>query len=119
MNSFLLDAGREDQIESIIGNLSSRKAIGPNCIPTSILKKFKNIFKIPLTISINISFQTGILPEQCKLFHILSISKEGNKSDSSNYRPVSLLTDTSKTFEKAIYIRLYKFLNKFKCLYKK
>ena len=117
MNSFLLDAGREDQIESIIGNLSSRKAIGPNCIPTRILKEFKNILKIPLTISINISFQTGILPEQCKLF--LLIFKKGNKSDSSNYRPISLLIDTSKTFEKAIYIRLYKFLNKFKCLYKK
>ena len=45
--------------------------------------------------------------------------KKEDTLDSLNYRPVSLLSNISKTLEKAMYIRLYKFLDKFKCLYKK
>ena len=36
LNSFFLDAVTEDEIESMIGNLNSRKTIGPNSIPTRI-----------------------------------------------------------------------------------
>ena len=36
LNSFFLDAVTEVEIESIIGNLNSRKTIGPNSIPTRI-----------------------------------------------------------------------------------
>ena len=158
---FFPDAVTEDEIESIIGNLNSRKAIGPNSIPTnilkefknrlkipltiiinisfhtgifpeqckiahimpifkkgdtldssiptSILKEFKNRLKIPLTIIINISFHTGIFPEQCKIAHIMPIFKKGDTLDSSNYRPISPLSNMSKILEKARYTRLYKF----------
>ena len=116
---FFLDAVTEDEIESIIGNLNSRKAIGPNSIPTRIFKEFKNILKISLTTIINISFQPDIFPEQCKIDHITSIFKKGDKLDSSNYRPISLLSNISKILKKAMYTRLYKFLDKFKCLYEK
>ena len=119
LNSFFLDAVTEDEIESIIGNLNSRKTIGPNSIPTRILKEFENMLKTPLTVIINISFQTGIFPEQCKIAHITSVFKKGDTLDSSNYRPVSLLSNISKILEKAMYTRLYKFLDKFKCLYEK
>ena len=44
INLFFLDAITEDEIEPII---NSRKTIGPNSIPTCILKEFKNILKIP------------------------------------------------------------------------
>ena len=40
LNSLFLDAVTEDEIESIIGSLNSRKTIGPNSIPTRILKEF-------------------------------------------------------------------------------
>ena len=65
LSLFFLDAVAEDETESITAKLNSRKAIGPNSIPTHILKEFKNILKIPLTIIINISFQTGIFPKKC------------------------------------------------------
>ena len=109
LNLFFPDAVTEDEIKSIIGNLNSRKAIGPNSIPTNILKEFKNRLKIPLTIIINISFHTGIFPEQCKIAHIMPIFKKGDTLDSSNYRPISPLSNMSKILEKARYTRLYKF----------
>ena len=117
--SFLLEAVTEDEIEYIIDNLNSRKAVRPNSIPTHILKELKNILKIPLAIIVNTYFQTGFFPKQCKITHITPIFKIGDRLDSSNYRPISLLSNIGKIFEKAIYIRLYKFLHNFKCLYKK
>ena len=104
---------------SIIGNISTKKAIGPNSISNLILKEFKEKLKIPLTIIINISFLTGKFPKQCKMAHITPIFIKGNKLDSSNYRPTSLLPNISKILEKAMYSRLSKFLDKFHCLYKK
>ena len=37
----------------------------------------------------------------------------------TNYKPVSLLPNVSKIIEKTMYSRLYKFLDKYNCLYKK
>ena len=45
--------------------------------------------------------------------------KKGDKLDTSNYRPISLLSNIGKTIEKTMYSRLYKFLDKYNCLYKK
>ena len=39
------------------------------------------------------------------------------KNDPSNYRPISILSTINKMFEKLLYIRLYKYLTKFKVLY--
>ena len=51
--------------------------------------------------------------------NITPIFKKGNKLNSSNYRPISLLPNISKILEKAMYSKLSKFLDKFHCLYKK
>ena len=36
---------------------------------------------------------------------------------SSNYRPISLLSNINKIFEKLVFSRVYKFLDKYECLY--
>ena len=109
----------EKEIMSIIGNISTRKAVGPNSIPNLILTEFKDKLKTPITIIINISFLTGKFPKQCKMANITPIFENGNKLDSSNYRPISLLPNISKILEKVMNFRLSKFLEKFHCLYKK
>ena len=116
---FLLQPVSEKDIMSIIGNISTRKAVGPNSVPNLILKEFKDKLKTPITIIINISFLTGKFLKQCKTAYITPIFKKGNKLDSSNYRPISLLPNISKILEKVMYLRLSKFLNKFVCPYKK
>ena len=39
------------------------------------------------------------------------IYKKGNKMNSADYRPISLLTSLSKVFEKTLYIRVTEHLN--------
>ena len=80
MNYFLLDTVTKDKIEFIIGKLNPKKAVAPNPISTCVIKEFKNILKIPFIIIINISFQTGIFPEQRKIAHITPTFKTGKKT---------------------------------------
>ena len=67
----------------------------------------------------NTSFITGQFPTKGKEAHIIPSYKKGDKSECSNYRPITLLPNISKIFEKATYTRLYNLLEKYNCLYKK
>ena len=49
---------------------------------------------------------SGIFPTWLKYAQIVPIFKKGDKEQSTNYRPISLLTSFSKIFEKVIYKRL-------------
>ena len=51
-----------DEIQEIIKSLNSKKATGPNSIPTKILKVFSKTISIPLANLINLSFKCGIFP---------------------------------------------------------
>jgi len=50
---------------------------------------------------------TGIFPIQLKYSQINPIFKKGNKTEMSNYRPISLLIYFSKVFEKVTYNRVH------------
>ena len=119
LTSFLLSPVTEKEISNIIISFNARKVTGPNSIPNFILKEFKEELKKPLTIISNMSFITGQFPTKGSEAHIIPSYKKGDKSECSNYRPISLLPNISKIIEKAMYTRLYNFLEKYNCLYKK
>ena len=95
----MLQPVSEKETMSVIGNISSRKAVGQNLI----LKEFKDKLKTCVTIIINI-FLTDKFPKQCKMANITPVFKKGNKLDSSNYRSISLLPNISKILKKVMYI---------------
>ena len=49
---------------------------------------------------------TGTFPTRLKFSQVFPLFKKGNKTEMSDYRPVSILTSFSKIFEKVIYNRL-------------
>ena len=61
----------------------------------------------PLTYICNKMLSSGTLPSRLKFSEVKPTFKKGDKSDASNYRPISLLTSFSKIFKKVIYNRLY------------
>ena len=119
LTSFLLSPVTEKEISNIIISFNARKATGPNSISNLILKKFKEELKRPLTIITNMSFITGQFPTKGREARIIRSYKKGDKSECSNYRPISLLPNISKIIEKAMYTRIYNFLEKYNCPYKK
>ena len=73
----------------------------------------------PLADIINLSFTTGIYIDKLKISKIIPIFKEkGNKLICENYRPISLLSNINKIFEKIMHKRLYHFLENKGAIYK-
>ena len=61
---------------------------------------------------INVSFNKRIFPDFLKIPNIIPAHKIGEKLDSNNYRPISLLSNINKLYEKAMYIWLINFIRK-------
>ena len=85
-------------------------------IPVRLIKENKEILAIPLTILFNQSVNTGTFPDRFKIGKIVPIFKSGDKSDVSNYRPISILPLFSKIFEFLMKKHLTIFLEKMKIL---
>ena len=64
--SFFITPTTPEEISDLIQCLRSNKHTGPNCIPTSILRKIKNKISIPLPVIINNSFENWIFPNLLK-----------------------------------------------------
>ena len=60
------------EVESLINCIKFNKAIGPNSIPTKILKEFKTELSEPLSDMINVSFNKGIFPDFLKVANVIS-----------------------------------------------
>ena len=106
------------EIESIIKEMNTSKCIGPYSIPTSILKTFSSILCEPLTTIINTSLEEGIFPDLLKIANVCPIFKKKDRTKCENYRPISLLSNLSKIFERVMHNRTADFLEKHDAIYK-
>ena len=91
--------------------------MGPFSIPNRVLKEFNKLFSIPISRIFNLSIEHGVFPQKMKIAIIIPVHKKDDTEDCNNYRPISLLPNISKLFEKLIKNRLSKFLEENKCLF--
>ena len=117
-SSFAFEPCTPNEVFLLIAELNPSKGTGPNGIPTEILKMINFVISIPLSKIINNCIQTGTHPEKLKLAHVIPIFKKGCRLLVSNYRPISLLSNINKIFEKIMHKRIYSFLEKFNLLYR-
>ena len=102
----------------MIKNLNSSKASGLTSIPTNILKTFSSALAKPLVQIINQSFSEGVFRSVIKFASICPIFKKNEKNKCENYRTISILSNISKLFERAMHSRVYDFFEKYKLLCK-
>ena len=69
-----------------------------------------------LVVCFNEMFDSESFPDKCKIAKLIALFKSASETDFYNYRPFSLLSAISKIFEKLIYRRMVKFLQKYKIL---
>lgn len=113
-NSFYFSKISTKEISDRILDLSIYKAKGPDNISISLLRKIRLLIVEPLTYIFNLCIKNGVFPDQMKVTNITPIYKNsGDLNDPSNFRPISLLPVIAKIFEKCIYVRLYKYLERF------
>jgi len=75
-----------------------------------LLKISLNYITSPLTYICNKVILSGIFPDRLKYSVVIPVHKKGDKTNLTNYRPISLLTSFSKVLEKALYSRLTEYL---------
>ena len=89
----------EPDILKALGSLNIYKSAGPDGLHPRILFELRNIIPTPLRIIFNASMHTKLIPNDWINANITAIHKKGNKSDLSNYRPVSLTSIVCKVME--------------------
>ena len=107
---FVLKTLSTKEISSIIKSIKTKNTHGYDEISTKILKISSNYITSPLTCICNRIILSGSFPDRLKYSIIKPVYKKDDKTNYSNYRPISLLISFSKIFEKAIYIRLTEYL---------
>ena len=100
-----------DEIENVLKSLPLGKAASPDGINNKILKELANTLPLPFCNLFNRSLALGEDPELWKRFHITPVPKPGDPSIVSNHRPVALLSDIEKTFERPVFKHLYNLLH--------
>ena len=110
LKSFYFYPTTSDETIKIIKSFSNNKWIGPNSLPTPILKNFAEVLSFPISYLVNLSFATGDFPNFCKIAKVTPLFKKGEPLIYSNHRPISLLSTFSKIFEKCVCKRFFSFL---------
>ena len=115
--SFFMKPTSEEEVKYLILNLNPHKSTGPSSFPTKILKYIVNIISKPVCDLVNMSMSNGTFPDTLKIAEVIPIFKKGDKLSCNNYRPISLLSNLSKIFEKVLHERTYNFLNECNLFY--
>jgi len=110
-NSIYLQPTDNFEIMQILNGLKCTNSYGDDRLSSKILKQITCGIAQPLSFLINRALEEGIFPNSIKCAKVIPIFKKGSHDKLDNYRPISLLTNISKVFEKVIFKRCYKFLD--------
>lgn len=110
IHSIFLQPTNEFEIFKLIKNLKCKNSHGDDKINNKIIKLLADEICVPLSIIFNKCLTEGIFPDKMKNAEVIPLHKGKTKHEMNNYRPVSLLTSTSKLLEKIIHERIYNFM---------
>ena len=96
--------------------LKRNKSVGADELPPGYLKDISDSIAKPFAHIVNMSLQTGEVPEDFKIAKITPLFKSGSPKETDNYRPISVLPIMSKILEKIVHNQLMRYLDENKLL---
>ena len=90
------------RIQQLMNYINVNKSGGPDQIPGIVLKKCAPSISIPLSNLFSNIYYSGNVPLEWKQANVVPIHKKGDKSDISNYKPISLTSLVAKIMERII-----------------
>ena len=99
-----------EEIREAVRNVKASKGFGIDHLSSYFIKQAIPYIENSLAFIFNTSIETSVFPDMWKIARITPIFKDGNKTNKSNYRPISVLPVLSRIFEKLVYNQLYKYL---------
>ena len=107
-----LDPIIEFEVQNEMNNLNSNKSPGYDGLSARTIKQVSNEVSKSLAHIFNLTFTTGIIPEQIKTSLVTPVFKSNEENRFENYRPISVLTCFAKLLEKLMYKQLIKYVEK-------
>ena len=113
----------KNKILAEIHNLDKKKACQESDIPVKIIKDNIDIFSEFILHNFNNSSFDATFPSELKKADVTPIFKKKDRNNVENYRPVSILPNFSKIYERCLYDQMYKYFNhilsKWQCGFRK
>ena len=100
LDPFLLN---ENDVLKVTASLKTSSATGPDGLSNFLLKQTSPSISESLTRLFNTSLSASKFPAQWKKSNTCPVCKKANTQLKSNYRPISLLCNVSKVFERLVY----------------
>ena len=97
-----LDITAEDVV-NVCSTIQTSHGSGLDGISSFFIKTAIPFLARPLSYLFNCSLLSGTFPDSWKAARVAPIFKEGSVDEQSNYRPISVLPDLSRLFEKLVY----------------
>ena len=94
----------------MLKSLDTTKATGPDGISPKLLYEAGYSIVPSLTKLFNLCLTNSKFPSMWKLANVLPLRKKGDASDFNNYRPVSLLSCTSKLLERIVFKHVFNYI---------
>jgi hypothetical protein len=110
VNMGVWDNITDTEVGTLIDELKNSSAVGPDGIKAETLKSIKEFVVKPLCYVINLTMNTGVFPASLKDSIVVPVHKGGTPLLMNNYRPISLVSQLAKVFEKAIKRRLLSYV---------
>ena len=99
------------EVRDAIAKTKTSKSFGKDSISCYFLKLALPFIENSLACLFNTSIETSQFPDSWKLARVTPIFKEGDKTEKSNYRPISVLPVISRLFEKLVANQIYQHMN--------
>ena len=119
--SFIFET--KNKILAEIHNLDNKKACQESDIPVKIIKDNADIFSEFIFHNFNNSIFDATFPSELKNVNVIPVFKKKDRINVENYRPVSILPNLSKIYERCLYDQMYKYFNhilsKWQCGFRK
>jgi len=103
---------RIEELDRSINNAKLKSAPGADGFSNEFIKKFWDIFRVPLFNLANSNYNDNNLHESFRTANIKLIPKKGDLRQLKNWRPISLLNCFYKVISRAITARLKKVMDK-------
>lgn len=110
-NTMFLNPVTENELIEHISTLKNNCSPGIDGITVDLIKKTHRFILQPLKYIINLIFLKSVVPTQFKTSIVTPIYKAGDKTKICNYRPISVINNFGKIFEKCLKIRLVHFFD--------
>lgn len=114
---FLTPVNSQELIE-LISTLKNDSSPGDDGIDVKLIKYIHTYLIDPLKYMINLIFEKNEIPQDWKSSSIVPVHKTGDKQILQNYRPIALINNFAKIFEKCLKNRVMNFLETNNTIYK-